>query len=247
MASISLTALNEYLVRAYGLFALLLAVLVYSMKEGAENRALQGDTYKRIGLWVTVHAILAFVITMNSEVKIAAKVIMGAIPAVLLALYWKAYKNIPVAEVVPNMLSSVKDALTPSNWKAGAFSFLAAAAVVEVAAFLIAPDKMWTKIVGAAPTGVGSGLAKSCLIGVATMAVAAYTLKDGAEKGLMGQAPFKNINLATGLLVAANCVLFGAVYPEVFKPLFEKKALFYATALINGFYAIFCGYLYVQE
>lgn len=247
--STSLTAVNEYLLRAYGLMSLFTAVLVYSMKEGAGNRALQGDTYKRIGLWVTVHAILAFICSLKSAVTIptAAMVVKGAIPAILIALYLKAYKSIPVAEVVPNVLSSIKDALTPSNWKAGAFSLLAAAAVVETTAFFVAPEKLATIAFGASLDTIGLSIGRSLYLSVLSMVVGAYTLKDGVEKGLMGQSPFKNLNLAMGVLVLGNGLLLGVVHPQVFKSFFEKKVLTGVAALVVGFYTIFCGYLYANE
>lgn len=245
----SLAATNEYTVRANGLLSLLMALFIDNMREAASNDALDSATYKRIGWWAALHSVLSFAVVLSSPVKIttAALAAKACLPLALISLYWKAYGNIPLLQMIPNAVSVVKDTFSPSNAKAGIFSVLTVLVLAKAVVLVMFPNHMWKTFLDMSLDDVGIALNRAAGLGLGSFAVATYSLKDAADRGKLGSSPFRTMNLAIILMILTGSIIVGVFYPSLLQPYLDRPAVLFPTMLVNLLMVVFLGYLYFTE
>lgn len=105
-----------------------------------------------------------------------------ALPAILLALFWKAYEEIPILAIIQGLVQGGKNLFRPTNLKSLCFSALTIKCAMLALLPLVSPTDVWRVMFGLGVDEFGSFISRLVGLGFASLAVGAFTLKDGADR-----------------------------------------------------------------
>ena len=197
-----------------GALSIVLAVAAYRCYNATTRGTVNSDTYQRLTLALTLaHGAMAyFVYPIASSLTLVGKAIFAANAAVAAGLFmsWVTASSRPTA-ILKDAFATVGDVLTvPSSVIAGVYS--AAAVGFAYAAF--------TFFTGAPAGHVATDIARHIVsLKFASLAMIAYTLKDGADRNRLGRGTFKELNDGVALTAAAIAYVFyqaaGSINPII--------------------------------
>lgn len=126
--------------------------------------------------------ILAFFLKPPISLPYGVLLVKAAVPIALLALYWKAYDEIPILAIIPDLISATTNTFKPTNWKATAFSIYIVKFASMGIMFSVFPAMAWKLFFGLSVDFFGAQLTRQCGMYAGALAVAGFTLKDGADR-----------------------------------------------------------------
>lgn len=243
----STDAVVDTMVRMTGATLITSAATKYTLKEASAQGDLPQDTFKRLNIALMVQCALSLVV-LAQGISVRTPLLVGFLGAIcgsgfLLSsrVYSLSKGGIPFPSL-KHTFSAMISTLMPTNLAATGYSLLTVALVGMAAMGITAAPGESLPLYNGVMGPVTVFMRRVAGAGMLLMAMVAFSLKEGADKGKLGTTPMRWLNLGmSGSLLAMLLVM--TVNLQSGLMLASNKAYIMMAAILTGF--TYTGYQYV--